>query len=323
MVACILWFSCCILPRLHGATPVPQDTSGPNIFSFTSPDYYVLEDATNAWISVRMEPGNRGWSGAIDYSSLDGTAVAPADYGAVRGVLGITRFGVNAFAVSIVLDSEIEGEETVQLRLSPYVSSTVSRSNATLHILDAEGGRVSFRENTNSVRDSSGPVSIALIRTRAQGSLVVHYRTGARYEGTTAIEGVDFTPLNGTLVFADGETSKTILLPVFDDNTNGRSRTVRLVLSDDVGHARIGNGVMDIGIEDDLPPRLLITQSREQGLVLYWSASCADYVVERASCPSATGWETLATAYTIQNGACVLAEPIADLSSVYRLRKKR
>lgn len=308
---------------LHGATPIPEDTTGPDVFSFSSADYYVLEDATNAWISVRMTPGNRGWSGAVDYYSLDGTAVAPADYTSVSNRLGITWPGVKSFPVPIILDGNVEGEETVLLRLKPaYDRTIISSGAATLHILDVDGGRVSFANATNGVNETAGTATITLLRTGPpKGILTVHYRSAAWAwnQGTTAEESRDFTAVAGSVSFGDGETNKTFSVPIFDDHATGRVRAVLLLIADDFGNARIGLRETRLEIYDDLPPRLSISSDANGTLQVSWPAACAQFTLEKTSNPPAR-WTPVSTPFTLQDGICTVAEPITGTNSLYRLR---
>ena len=47
----------------------------------------------------------------------------------------------------------------------------------------------------------------------------------------TALAGLDFTPAQGTLTFADGETSKLFTVPVLDDNIDEPTEMARVRLS--------------------------------------------------------------------------------------------
>ena len=60
-----------------------------------------------------------------------------------------------------------------------------------------------------------------------KGALSVSYAT----EGGTATAGSDYTAVSGTLTFAEGETEKTILLPVANDGVTEPEETVGLILS--------------------------------------------------------------------------------------------
>lgn len=117
--------------------PLPQDTSTPNVFGFTSDVYYVDEDATNAVITVEFTPGNRAWSGSVNYRTTNGTAVSGEDYTETSGALYFSGPGtpVPVINIPIFKDSLRESNETVEVYLS-NPNAIITRSHATLIILD-------------------------------------------------------------------------------------------------------------------------------------------------------------------------------------------
>jgi uncharacterized delta-60 repeat protein len=71
----------------------------------------------------------------------------------------------------------------------------------------------------------------------ATGTITVDYATS---DGT-ATTGVDYTATAGTLTFLDGETSKTISIPILDDATlEGGTDTFNVTLSNPTGGATLG-----------------------------------------------------------------------------------
>ncbi len=111
-----------------------RDITAPNEFWFTSDIYYVEEGATSAVITVEFYPGNRSWSGSVDYYTTDGTATAGEDYTAVSGTLNFSGPGTPVPQIIIPIQSvERTEEETVQLFLS-NPNATITRGTATLVI---------------------------------------------------------------------------------------------------------------------------------------------------------------------------------------------
>lgn len=115
----------------------PKDTTSPNQFSFTSAEYVVTEDATNAVVTVSFYPGNRGWSGVVNYSTSDGTAIAGQDYTHTSGTLSFNYVPYQTFTIPIHMDSEDEGEETINLTLWQD-GAYISQSNAVVRIQNAK-----------------------------------------------------------------------------------------------------------------------------------------------------------------------------------------
>src|SRR5207244_8930642 len=94
---------------------------------------------------------------------------------------------------------------------------------------------------------------LAVTVTRANGSVgsvTVNYATASG----TATAGSDFTATSGTLTFADGETSKTVNIPVLEDAAYEGTDTFTLSLSNPTGGATLGaRSTATIAIFDDDP----------------------------------------------------------------------
>ena len=103
-----------------------------------------------------------------------------------------------------------------------------------LNVLDDDNaGKAEFRTDKVSVLESAGSVSIPLRRSSPfKGSLTVNYST----EGISAINGQDFTASNGTVTWADGDTSdKQIVVPILSDNFIEGDEQFKVSLSEPIG----------------------------------------------------------------------------------------
>lgn len=82
------------------------------------------------------------------------------------------------------------------------------------------------------VNENSQNLSVAVTRTGDVSSqTTVDYATA----NGTAIAGVDYTAASGTLTFAPGETSKTVLVPIINDNFYEGNETFSLALGNPSG----------------------------------------------------------------------------------------
>ena len=91
----------------------------------------------------------------------------------------------------------------------------------------AAAGSVEFADDHFDVLEDVGAAVIRVVRTGgSRGALAVNYSTG----GGSATAGADYTPVSGTLNFADGETSKTFLVPIVNDNVDETPFTERVTL---------------------------------------------------------------------------------------------
>ena len=87
-----------------------------------------------------------------------------------------------------------------------------------------------------SVDENAGTASITIERSGTVGAVTVDYTT----QNGTATSGSDYTASSGTLNWADGESSKTITVPIIDDTLAESDETFQVVLSNATGGASIG-----------------------------------------------------------------------------------
>jgi hypothetical protein len=119
-----------------GNPPVAQDTTSQNLFAFSSDFYFVDQSETNASIAVEFTPGDRSWSGAVDFYTSNGTARAGIDYQPTNGTLYFSGPGSPVPVVSIsILDGEHPSNSTIDIYLS-NPAATITRPHATLVIVD-------------------------------------------------------------------------------------------------------------------------------------------------------------------------------------------
>jgi hypothetical protein len=100
-------------------------------------------------------------------------------------------------------------------------------------------GQFQFPSATVSGAESSSSVTLTITRTNGKtGSVTVNYATS---DGVGKA-GTDYTAASGTLTFADGETSKTITIPVLDDGGVGEADpTFQVTLSSPSAGATLGS----------------------------------------------------------------------------------
>jgi hypothetical protein len=89
-------------------------------------------------------------------------------------------------------------------------------------------GSVQFSALRYPVSEDLGSVTITVNRVGGStGPLTVNYTTG----GGTATPGSDYTPVSGSFTFANGETSRTFVIPIMNDGVTEPNETVNLTLS--------------------------------------------------------------------------------------------
>jgi len=217
------------IARVHG-----DEKSNIAGVEFASAVYQVSENLGPAVISV-VRTGNTNPAFSVQFFTSAGTATDPDDYSNRSGAIA---FGpgqtLATFSIPIVNDTLFELDESILLRLTNASNPTIDMSgltNATLFIVDDEKG-VQFSAATYSVFEEATNAVITIVRSGGlNGAASVEFRASAG----TAGSGVDFIGVTNSLTFTNGESAKTILIPILDDNAFEPDETVRLSLLNPVG----------------------------------------------------------------------------------------
>ena len=206
-----------------------------NVVGFAAANFNVNEDVIggNAVVTVTRTGGTAG-SVTVNYASSDLTARAGSDYTAVSGSLTFAAGQSSVtFLVPVAQDALVEGAESVLLTLSnpqPSASASLGLATATLTIVDADflPGTVNFAAANYSVDEAGTNAVVTVIRTNGTtGVITVNYATS---DGS-ARAGADYSASSGILSFADGETNKSILIPIVLDAISEPSETFDVSLS--------------------------------------------------------------------------------------------
>jgi Zn-dependent protease len=170
-----------------------------------------------------------------------------ASYGGHSASKGFTATGA-------LMQVDINVDNAQSSAANPSAQTTAPTPSPTAQ---SDRGIISFDGSSRSVEDE-GNVSLTVVRSGgANGSITVDYAT---IDGT-AIAGMNYVSASGTLTFADGETSKIILINVLKGDETGRNLTFTIVLRNLTGGASLGkpdtltttishgyiNGVFNIG----------------------------------------------------------------------------
>ncbi len=224
-----------------------------SILSFGTPTYSVNEDGINARITVTRSGGGIETVTA-SYSTAPGTATADVDYTPQSATL-VFNPGVNVqtFDIPIIDDTEIEGDETLQLTLdNPTGPGTIGTGSATLKIIenDLGPGVIGFSTSNYLVDENAGTITLTLTRTNGYSGVVsVNYAT----LNNTANSGLDYVGTNGVLTFADNQTNATITIQVLNDGAVEGNENFFVQLSSPSG-ATLGQSDATVTIVDDDSP---------------------------------------------------------------------
>jgi glucose/arabinose dehydrogenase len=97
-------------------------------------------------------------------------------------------------------------------------------------------GVIQLATSVLEVNEAAGSISINVLRQEgSDGRMTVDYATIA----SSATDGSDFTGVAGTLVFADGETLKTVTVPVLQDTLQESNETFSFAIDNANGGAAL------------------------------------------------------------------------------------
>ena len=156
----------------------------------------------------------------VDYSTFDGSAVAPGDYAAASGTLTFTA-GQTAkqVVVSVSGDTTVEATETFTVNLANPSNATISGTGiGTGTITNDDALPTVTIGNVTANEGNSGTTNFAFAVTlsaASAGTVTVDYSTA---NGSAAAPG-DYATASGTVTFSPGQTAKQIVVSVNGDTT--------------------------------------------------------------------------------------------------------
>jgi uncharacterized delta-60 repeat protein len=243
---------------------IVDDDYEKSIIGFSGHAYYFNESNSVATITVYRTNGLNNFV-TVQYATSDGTAKAPVDYTPKSGTLIFNPGQTSAtFTVSIVNDTAVEFEETVNLRLfNPSTNAVLGLSNAVLVITDNDNGYGSLGFTTNNyfVSESSGVVTVAVRRTSGTlGTVKVNF-TVFSDTNDLATPGADYVITNGVLTFEQNEILQTFTVKIIPDGVVEGNETFTVLLTNATGGANIGfqNSAKVTIVDDDFYGSLSLT----------------------------------------------------------------
>jgi hypothetical protein len=205
--------------------------------------------------SVVQVPVSRTGTAAcqVNIRTKQNTALVTTDYigigpVAVNFLVGETQKLVDIQTVADTIEESLDPSENFSVVLeliSGNTSCELGNAACTVSIHDTP--RVQIATAVNATEGQSAVISVAKI---GFGSCSVTYRT----VGDTALNTQDYTGIGATtLSFSDTETTKTVSIPVLQDNATDSGEKFKVVLENPVG-CKLGNAtctvtIYDVGVE--------------------------------------------------------------------------
>ncbi len=171
---------------------------------------------TTATFTVSLS-GPSGKTITADWSTLDGSAVQPADYATGSGTVTFAPGDTGeTLTVSVVGDVLDEAAETFTVTLSNPTNATIADGSATGTITDDDGGPLLSVDDVSlaegDVGTSTATFTVSLSAASGQ-TITVGWATG----DDDAVQPSDYATSSGTLTFLPGDTSETFGVTVRGD----------------------------------------------------------------------------------------------------------
>ncbi|MDD2816145.1 MAG: Calx-beta domain-containing protein [Thiotrichaceae bacterium] len=218
----------------------------PSSVQFATPSYSATDAQGKVTLLVTRAASSSG-ALSVQYSTADGSAVAGKDYTTSTNTLTWAD-GENApktIEIPLLVNSDPNLAATADFSVSlANVSAGASlgaNPKATVSITrspSSGAGSVQFSGTDFSANANSGNASIQVQRLGgSSGAVSVAYATTAG----SAVSGVNYSNVNGTLNWASGDTqAKSFNVPLIAAVPQGGDKTVTLNLSSPTGGANLG-----------------------------------------------------------------------------------
>ena len=197
---------------------------------------------------------------SVAYATTDGTATAGSDYATAAGTLVFAPGETSRTIRVAIFDDAVHeaDEESFAVTLSGHSGATLAHSLATGVIRDDD------EPPALSVADAAGDEDVGALEFEVTLSAPSGIEVSVAYATTdgTATAGSDYTTAAGTLVFAPGETSRTIRVAIFDDAVHEADEEIFAVtLSGHSGATLAHSLATGVIRDDDEPPALSVADA--------------------------------------------------------------
>lgn len=203
---------------------------------FATGSYKVTEGQSNIVVEVQRSGGNVGLV-SVDYTTVDGTALAGQDYLPVSGTLTWNNQDITTkrITIPIVDNADVEALENFKLILTNGSQASIigtRHPDTTVLIADNDSfGNISFGTPDFYADENGVNAVIEVVRRDGIADTVsVDYKTTPG----TAKTNIDYQDVSGTLTFAPGQTALTFTVPIIDNTNQDGNRTIRLFLTNSV-----------------------------------------------------------------------------------------
>ncbi len=225
--------------QLTNPSPVAQPIAGANAVTVpisVTLNPPVIQPPTPAAVNVH-------------WSTQAGTATTPADFTTAAGDLhwDAGKFTTQTFNVQVnPATGTANTPKTFTINFQTTDAGYVGASTVTVTVVPPASPPVVSAADASAVESAGSIPEVVSLAPTSTGTVTVHYATA---DGS-AKAGTDYTAVNGTLTFAAGQTSKTVLVPISNNSKPGPSTSFTFNLTNPT-NALIGDASATLTIRDD------------------------------------------------------------------------
>ncbi len=209
---------------------------------FSQANYSIAKDAQEGRATIEIDRfGSTIGAAQVDFMTTgNGTAQPFGRYIPVMTnvVFSPGQTAQNVF-IPIINDNQVLGDQTVTMALANPTNTLLSTpATATLTITETStaNGSLAFSAPSYVVSELGTNAYLTVFRTNGiTGKVTVDYFT----QDGTAAATVNYGATNGTLIFAEGDTSKTIIVPIIDDPNVTGNEIFYVLLTNATGGATL------------------------------------------------------------------------------------
>ncbi len=225
----------------------------PGVISIDLESSIFNEDIFQIAIPIIRTEGSDG-TVTVDYSINNGTAIEGEDFIAISSGTLTFEDGeiIKELIVEIIDDTLAETNETISIAIGNSTGATLGLSRTAIVTIQdndtTEESTLAYSQAEYIFSEDGGEAIITVVRTGDSNDTVsVEYSTKDSY----AKAGLDYSSVSGSLTFAPGETSKTIAIPVLDDELLELDEALTLTLENPQGIELGVNKTASLVIEED------------------------------------------------------------------------
>ncbi|HET9315557.1 MAG TPA: Calx-beta domain-containing protein, partial [Vicinamibacteria bacterium] len=260
----------------------------------------------------------------VAYQTVDGTAVAPADYAALGGTVtfspGVTSRTVKITTVGDVID---EDDETFSLVLSaPTGGATIEDGMGIGTILDNDTAGLSVLDITLTEGNAGTTAAAFTVSLSTPSARDVSVSFATVPVNASATPGVDYTSLSGGLTFPAGSTTpQTVVVDVLGDVIDETNEAFSFQLLNAV-NATITRALARATItDDDDPPSVSVSDvtlteglSGTKAFVFTLTLSGPSALTTRIHYATADGSAVAGSDYTARTGEIVFSPGVTAMT---------